>query len=82
MFEKAGFDDTLYDANLSVSDKGWELAAMTLYYTIYGEFINDKVTYAQAKAAGVTTLETEAEWCQLAAYLRRAVTTGVTIIIR
>ena len=81
-FEKAGFDDSLYDANLSVSDKGWELAAMTLYYTIYGEFINDKVTYAQAKAAGVTTLETEAEWCQLAAYLRRAVTTGVTIIIR
>ena len=82
VFEKAGFDDSLYDANLSVSDKGWELAAMTLYYTIYGEFIDNKATYAQAKAAGVTTLETEAEWCQLAAYLRRAVTTGVTIIIR
>ena len=59
-----------------------ELAAMTLYYTIYGEFINDKVTYAQAKAAGVTTLETEAEWRQLAAYLRRTVSKGLTVTIR
>ena len=55
---------------------------MALYYTIYGEFINDKATYAQAKAAGVTTLETEAEWRRLASYLRNQVIKGTTIIIR
>ncbi len=81
-FEKAGFDDSLYYANLSVSDKGRELAAMALYYTIYGEFIDERATYAQAKAAGVTTLETEAEWRRLASYLRNQVVKGTTIIIR
>ena len=82
VFEKAGFDDSLYDANLSVSDKGWELAAMTLYYTIYGEYIDKVVSYADAHAAGVTKLETEAEWRKLGSYVRRALIKGTMFIIR
>ena len=82
VFETAGFADGLYANDKEMAGaQGRELAAMTLYYTIYGAFIADEVTYAQASAAGVTSLS-ESEWRQLAAYLRRTVTKGLAIIFR
>ena len=47
VFETAGFADGLYANDKErAGAQGRELAAMTLYYTIYGAFIADEVTYA------------------------------------
>ena len=52
---------------------------MVLYNTIYGTFVDEDVTYAQAVAAGATSL-TEAEWRRVAALAHAA--SGLLVIVR
>jgi hypothetical protein len=53
---------------------------MVLYNTIYGTFVDEDVTYAQAVAADWTSL-TESEWNRLA-QLARGTRTGTMVIFR
>ena len=59
---------------------GYELVAMVLYNTIYGTFVDEDVTYAQAVASNWTSL-TESEWNRLA-QLARGTRTGTMVIFR
>ena len=57
------------------------LAAMVLFNTIYGEFIEEKTTYAEVLAASATELS-ESEWNRLARYAHAVFIHGCTIIFR
>ena len=81
-FGKDGFAAELYAGDLYHADgHGVELAAMVLFNTIYGEFIEEKTTYADVLAAGATVL-TESEWKRLARYAHNVFIHGCTIIFR
>ena len=60
---------------------GVELAAMVLFNTIYGEFIEEKTTYAEVLAAGATE-RSESEWNRLARYAHTVFIHGGYIIFR
>ena len=60
---------------------GYDLVSMTLFKAIYGEFIEEKTTYADALAAGTTELS-ESEWRRVAALARCAFENGFMIIMR
>ncbi len=54
-FGKDAFAAELYASDLYHADgRGVELAAMVLFNTIYGEFIEEKTTYAEVLAVGAT----------------------------
>ena len=81
------FDAAKYVADFYSSDLyhaggkyGYELVAMVLYNTIYGTFVDEDVTYAQAVAANWTSL-TESEWNRLA-QLARGIRLGTMVIFR
>ena len=81
------FDAAKYVADFYSSDLyhaggkyGYELVAMVLYNTIYGTFVDEDVTYAQAVAANWTSL-TESEWDRLVR-LARGTCTGTMVIFR
>ena len=81
-FGKDGFAAELYGGDLYHADgRGVELAAMVLFNTIYGEFIEEKTTYAEVLAAGATELS-ESEWNRLARYAHAAFIHGWYIIFR
>lgn len=72
----------LYGGDLYHADgRGVELAAMVLFNTIYGEFIEEKTTYADVLAAGATELS-ESEWNRLARYAHTVFIHGCTVIFR
>ena len=81
-FGKDGFAAELYGGDLYHADgRGVELAAMVLFNTIYGEFIEEKTTYAEVLAASATELS-ESEWNRLARYAHTVFIHGCTIIFR
>ena len=81
-FGKDGFAAELYGGYLYHADgRGVELAAMVLFNTIYGEFIEEKTTYAEVLAAGATELS-ESEWNRLARYAHTVFIHGGYIIFR
>ena len=81
-FGKDGFAAELYGGDLYHADgRGVELAAMVLFNTIYGEFIEEKTTYAEVLAAGATELS-ESEWNRLARYAHTVFIHGCTVIFR
>ena len=81
-FGKDGFAAELYGGDLYHADgRGVELAAMVLFNTIYGEFIEEKTTYAAVLAAGATELS-ESEWNRLARYAHSVFIHGCTVIFR
>ena len=80
-FRNAKFATDFYSSDLyhAGGKYGYELVAMVLYNTIYGTFVDEDVTYAQAVAAGATSL-TEAEWRRVAALAHAA--SGLLVIVR
>ncbi len=72
------YSDDLYHAG---GKYGYDLVSMTLFKAIYGEFIEEKTTYADALAAGTTELS-EVEWRRVAALARCAFENGFMIIMR
>ena len=54
---------------------------MVLFNTIYGEFIEEKTTYAEVLAASATELS-ESEWNRLAHYAHAVFIHGCTVIFR
>lgn len=82
-FRLAKFSPDFYSTDLyhAGGKYGYELESMTLFKAIYGEFIEDKTTYAEALASGLTTLS-ETEWLYVADLARRAFSSGFIITIR
>lgn len=81
-FGKDDFAAELYGGDLYHADgRGVELAAMVLFNTIYGDFIEEKTTYAEVLAAGATELS-ESEWNRLARYAHAVFIHGCTVIFR
>ena len=80
-FRSAKFASDFYGNDLyhAGGRYGYELVAMVLYNTIYGTYVEDEMTYAQAVASGVTAL-TEAEWKRVAALAHA--TSGFIVIMR
>ena len=72
------YSDDLYHAG---GRYGYELVAMVLFNAIYGEFIEEKTTYAEVLAAGATELS-ESEWNRLARYAHTVFIHGCTVIFR
>ena len=82
-FRYAQFSPDFYSSDLyhAGGRYGYELVAMVLFNTIYGEFIEEKTTYAEVLAAGATELS-ESEWKRLARYAHTVFIHGCTIIFR
>ena len=81
-FGRDNFATELYGGDLYHADgRGVELAAMVLFNTIYGEFIEEKTTYAEVLAASATELS-ESEWNRLARYAHTVFIHGCTVIFR
>ena len=78
LFSPDFYSNDLYHAG---GKYGYELVAITLFKAIYGEFIEEKVTYADAQSAGKTALS-EAEWRRVTALARCAFENGFMIIMR
>jgi len=81
------FDAAKYVADFYSSDLyhaggkyGHTLVSMVLYNTIYGTFVDEDVTYAQAVASGWTAL-TEPEWDRMVR-LARGISAGTMVIFR
>ena len=70
-YEADGFSPDLYDADLfhQGGKYGYELLAVMLFNRIYDTDVAGRVTYAQALAAGVTSLS-EDEWNRLVSLAR------------
>ena len=81
-FDAAKYTSDFYSSDLyhAGGKYGYELVAMVLYNTIYGTFVDEDVTYAQAVAADWTSL-TESEWNRLA-QLARGTRLGTMVIFR
>ena len=82
-FRYAQFSPDFYSSDLyhAGGRYGYELVAMVLFNAIYGEFIEEKTTYAEVLAAGATELP-ESEWNRLARYAHAVFIHGCTIIFR
>ena len=82
-FRNAQFSPDFYSNDLyhAGGRYGYELVAMVLFNTIYGEFIEEKTTYAEVLAAGATELS-ESEWNRLARYAHTVFIHGCTVIFR
>lgn len=80
-FSKLGFDAKLYASDLYHQDGiGRQLLAMVLVNRIYGIYVDDLVTYQQAKAVNWTTM-TESEWNQLVRAARSVFAPPGTMIL-
>ena len=81
-FDAAGYVADFYSSDLyhAGGKYGHTLVSMVLYNTIYGTFVDEDVTYAQALAADWTSL-TESEW-NLLTRLARGISAGTMVIFR
>ena len=81
-FDAAGYASDFYSDDLyhAGGRYGHTLVSMVLYNTIYGTFVDEDVSNAQAVASGWTSL-TESEWNRLAR-LARGIRLGTMVIFR